>query len=272
MRKIYRWHTFIVTTTALVFLALSYKLDLGKYVIGIPHPYEIIGLVLAIGGATIANTFSYLIFNIYGVRKWIMGCKHVEGHWEIHTVSEDKEKSSPLLNPGIAYMQFDVKSHEFCVKTTRLGADGISYETISEVAHIRTSGPDVRYLNFFKITAPIHISSFGFSSGKFICTNHFAKIPNRIEASMNAENQLETQRQYADRIPDTTVKKLYKESKNISVDEWMKVYLRNIIDTDSRYTYLKKNFKDISKINLSEEIIGLQKNKRVILNSEEKEA
>ena len=230
MQRLDRFQRWVMLTAAILVITVAYKLwpvsAAGPS--GQPNsqtPYlPIIAIVLSVTAAVIAQLVTDLLFKSLLVRRAIMGRKHVEGHWLLLTNSTDADDVSPLLRPAIAYMSYDTSSQEFRVVSTRLNEKLESYETASEVAHLRTSGPKIRYLNFFKLGADCHTNCYGFSAGEFPPTSAFGSAPNKLSANISVESDGKTRKQSANRIDDSICEQWFKKYG----ESWLSMYLREV--------------------------------------------
>lgn len=225
MNRIIVGRTSLSVISAVLFLSVSQLFALGTQILNIAYADQIIGLVFATAGASLAHLVANYALKQYKIRRWIMGRKHIEGHWQLITEpTSEEDEDSPLLHPGVVNIGFDPMSFEYTVRTARLNQNDKEYWTISEVAHIRTTGPNIRYLNFFNTYDKDFKSCNGFSSGVFISSDRFHKIPNRLEAAISVEMDCFTRNQHGKRIPDREVDRRKKDNQ----ENWILDYLKEI--------------------------------------------
>ncbi|SPF81348.1 hypothetical protein [Pseudoprimorskyibacter insulae] len=198
---------------------------------------EVFSITIAILGGALVRFVSMYLLRKYRVRKFVMGAKHVEGHWLLHTrPGEHIGSDNSLFYPGVALIKYSIDNQETVVVTTRLTESLGTFRTISEVAHLRTSGPIVRYLNFFDFNGENYQGKRGFSNGKFVPTDFFRAAPRYLEASISTEGSGETFRQEGIRIPDGKAKRFELKYG----DEWVKKYLTSVIASDVDYKWLRE--------------------------------
>lgn len=230
MQKLNRFQTWFMLITAVIIMTISNEVSFegnnpednnpqGMAIFQILLP-----IVLSLTGAAIAEKLSQYLFKYMWVRKTIMGSKFVEGHWILKTTphKDEQDNSSPLLYPAVAHMSYDHTSQEFRVETTRISHDGKRFTTLSEVAHVRTTGPTIRYLNFFKLSGPHYDPRYGFSSGKFIQKHQYAKMPINFDADISVQEEGNMRRQFGRRISDREAGKFYKKFGHDWVEEYLK--------------------------------------------------
>ncbi|MEM7288869.1 MAG: hypothetical protein AAF412_00645 [Pseudomonadota bacterium] len=243
MTAFYRFQNWTMVITVIFLITISSNLDFGdKFVIQVDSSSGvwqvdlswIFGVIIAVAGAGMAELATNKAANNTSYRKWLNGGRSVEGHWYLRTFkNEDEgEKDSSLLQDGIAHIFYDHASKEFAVETTRLDHENNSYVTTSEAASIRTSGPKIRYLNFFRLRGPRFVGSdeytsiSGFSSGVFIRSHERSSHPVILEADISVEREPITRRQQGQRIPDGTCKLMFE----VFGDQWLRNYLLRMKD------------------------------------------
>lgn len=220
MQKLNQWRSWIMLIVVAVVVTAGNRLSIfsasedaeGLAKLLLNDGLGFIGIVVALSAAAVAGYITDKLFKKPAIRKYIMGSKYIEGHWLLVTVpSQHDDNESILLQPGIAYMSYEHVSQEFRVETTRLSKTVNVCVTQSEVAHVRTSGPKIRYLNYFKLSGEQYEHRYGFSSGDFSSGHSMAKFPHFFEADISVQNEGVTRRQFAIRIADKTVTENYKK-------------------------------------------------------------
>lgn len=183
---------------------------------GLPQ-YLIAGLTLVLGGS-LAAVVSHALLSLRRVRRYMMGSAYIEGYWYLVT---SHQAGSPLDPDGILFIRHEPVSGETQVVTTRLDTTGAEYASLSEIAHVRTSGSEIRYLNYFSLACPGMQAATGLSSGRFITSDDLLPYPNRLEAQINLSGEGTVRRQSADRICDRRVAQL----KQLHGKKWLTVAL-----------------------------------------------
>ena len=178
-------------------------------------------LVLSLLGAGFARLVTNYFFGFEFVRGLIMRSKNVEGYWLLITEKFNDDPGGVVLLPGIARISYDNSTGEFKVRTVRYKEDNTKSIVASKVAHIRISGNETQYLNFFFIEEE---NKNGFSSGNLRNTHNSWRGADFFDADISIQNESHTRRQFGERIQNSEIKKYKKEMK----EEWMRVYLAEI--------------------------------------------
>lgn len=231
MHRLNKFQTWLMV--AVVVIILSYGMDSLRNidVTGDQYLDKFLLVLFSFLAASLAGNFATILFRFSYIRSVIMGSKYVEGHWLILTApSKSDKETSPLLKPGILYLSYDRSCQEIRVQTTRLGDNGNIYTTQSEVAHIRVSGPKIRYLNYFKLSGSTYESQNGFSAGEFATIHGFLQRPITFEADISTQNENVTRRQFGMKISSNVVRKYYKQFGT----NWIKYLLYELreVETD----------------------------------------
>lgn len=217
MHRIYRAKlAFIVALTAGLLMAGYEARSAGYSFWGIPS-YVVAALSVGLG-ATLATIIASALLSMPAIRALFCGSSHVEGYWFLQT----KGSTQNMLSPdGILYLSHDPEVGETKVVTTRLDSDGAPYPTESEIAYVRSEGIDIKYVNYFRLTAG-EVTRFGLSSGTFVRTDDFHRYPDQLTADISLTGVGEVQKQRGQRIAPATVEHL----KRRYGDRWKEMALK----------------------------------------------
>lgn len=189
-------------------LAVSYELRAGDE-IGMSN--TLVSAVAFLIARSLSAPLARFLTCSRTIRRVLMWSNYVEGWWFLETeMSDGKDSAASLRFNGILNIEYNPLTNEYSVRTIRIDDKGVEFIVCSEIAHIRKDMETIRYLNYFKLTHPGPIPEYGMSQGNFSRTKGISRIPECLDAQIFTEKG-PTRRQWAQRIPDSSAKKLQKE-------------------------------------------------------------
>lgn len=188
---------------------MSYEARLGSILLpNFPYAGIAIALFVFAFGSKFAEFLVRVLLKSSRVRKLIAGNTHIEGYWLLRTDNPNGAESS-LTQPAIACMQYDPSTNDMKVETIRYTHDGQKYLTISTMAHVRSNGLTIQYLNCFRLTYPGPEDRIGLSFGKF--SHEGEGVPVSLEAHIAVAGEGASRRQIAERLDEDIVRKYKRE-------------------------------------------------------------
>ncbi|WP_375588726.1 hypothetical protein ABWH89_16710 [Hoeflea alexandrii] len=227
MQNISEFRNWLVFSITFFMVALSYEFRLGNILL---PTFPLAGILVAslvfAFGSRVSDYIVGFLLKSWTVRRMIAGRSFIEGYWHLKTAQPEGSKSA-LTQTGIACMQYDPSANDFKVETVRFDDKGDKYVTISEIAHVRSRGQTIRYLNCFRLTYPGPEDKIGLSFGQFAFEGEL--IPRSLEAHIAVAGEGISRRQSAERIPEDIVR-LYKSK---SSTNWM----HDFIESDGKVPF-----------------------------------